>query len=146
MENRFENFTILIIQLSKMIQKIKNAEMKEFGLKAVHVMCIYFLSQNPAGLTNAEITKLTFEDKAAISRALLLLKKKGYVSCDEKTYNCKVLLTKEGNEFAKIIEEKAHAAVEAGSKGLPLEEKESFYAQLSLIAKNLKQYYDELLD
>ena len=43
MGDRFENFTLLIDKLGKIIQKIKNIEMKEYGLKAVHVMCIYQL-------------------------------------------------------------------------------------------------------
>ncbi len=38
MNERFENFTFLILKAGKLIQKIKNIEMKKFGLKAVYLL------------------------------------------------------------------------------------------------------------
>ena len=50
MEKIFENFTTNVLRMNKYVNKIKTYEMKEYGLKAIHVMCIYYLSENPNGL------------------------------------------------------------------------------------------------
>lgn len=141
MEKIFENFTVNILKLNKLVQKIKTYEMSEFGLKAIHVMCGYFLMQNPDGLTSSELAKLTLEDKAAISRALITMRKKGLVSYDSKTYNEKIILTEEGKAFAAAVLEKADRAVAAGSADQTEEERADFYAKLSAIVDNLTEYY-----
>lgn len=144
MENRFENFTFRILQVSKLIQRIKNYEMKEFGLKAVHVMCIFYLHGNPQGLTNTELVKMTLEDKAAISRALCLLKEKGLIRGEEKRHKGLVSLTEEGERVACSIGHAAKKAVEAGGDGLTDENREIFYSSLNKIAENLEEYYKHI--
>lgn len=144
MEKVFEHFTISVLKLNRLVQRIKAYEMEEFGLKGIHVMCGYYLTEYPNGLTASEIAKLTFEDKAAISRALLQLREKGYVSYDPKTYNSKIVLTDEGRRFAAAVIEKADRAVAAGSADQTEEERIEFYKKLSDIVDNLKAYYDEL--
>ena len=74
MERTFEQFTLLVLKINKLIQRIKTFEIRGYGLKAVHVLCVYFLNENPQGLTAAEIVKLTVEDKAAIRARLPSLK------------------------------------------------------------------------
>ena len=145
MENIFENFTITILKLNKLVQRIKNFEMQEFGLKTIHVMCVYYLDNHPEGLTASELTKLTLEDKAAISRALKVLQEKGYASYDPNKYNAVIRLTDVGKQFAAIIGKKADKAVGAGSYNFTEEERISFYKQLSTIADNLGQYYNTLI-
>lgn len=141
MEKIFEHFTVAILKLNKLVQKIKTYEMEEFGLKAIHVMCGYYLSENPDGLTASELSKLTLEDKAAISRALLTMRKKGLVSYDPKTYNAEIVLTDAGREFAAAVTEKAARAVEAGSADQTDEERIEFYKTLGTIVDNLTEYY-----
>ena len=51
MLHRFSAFVGGITECYKYIQRIKAAEMTEFGLKGTHVMCLYYLRQNPTGLT-----------------------------------------------------------------------------------------------
>ena len=145
MENIFENFTITILKLNKLVQKIKNFEMQEYGLKTIHVMCIYYLNIHPEGLTASELTRLTLEDKAAISRALKVLQEKGYASYDQYKYNAEIRLTDGGKEFASIICQKADRAVSAGSYDFTEEQRTSFYRQLKAIAENLEKYYSGLL-
>ena len=144
MENIFENFTITILKLKKLVQKIKNCEMQEYGLKTIHVMCIYYLKNYSEGLTSSELTKLTLEDKAAISRALKVLQEKGYVRYDANKYNAAICLTDEGMKLAESISEKASNAVEAGSYDFSEEERLSFYNALKSIACNLESYYSQL--
>ncbi|MCH5148129.1 MAG: winged helix-turn-helix transcriptional regulator [Clostridiales bacterium] len=143
MKKRFENFTITILKLNKLIQKIKLYEMSGYNLKAIHVMCLHCLSESPSGLTASELCKLTLEDKAAISRALDLLREKGYVEYTTG-YNSVIRLAEEGKKIAEFIAEKAAAAVAAGGKDLSEDEREAFYRALHSIAGNLEKYYVDL--
>lgn len=145
MERIFENFTITILKLNKLVQKIKNYEMQEYDLKTIHVMCVYYLSINPKGLTASELTKLTLEDKGAISRALRTLQEKGYITYDPNKYNAPIQLTVEGRKLASEIGEKAEKAVKAGSYDFTDEERNAFYKELGTIAVNLETYYHSLI-
>lgn len=145
MENIFENFTVKILKLNKLVQKIKNYEMQEYGLKTIHVMCGYYLKIHSDGLTASELVKLTLEDKAAISRALKTLQEKGFVSYDPNKYNSVIRLTDEGREFADAVCEKADKAVQAGSYHFTEQERISFYNALGTIANNLEEYYGNLI-
>lgn len=144
MINRFENFTITVLKLNKLIQKIKICEMRGYGLKAVHVMCIYYLDMNRNGLTASELAKLTLEDKAAISRALNLLREKGFVSYGSNKYNERVRLTETGEKASAYILEKADSAVNAAGGSVPDCEREIMYRSLGIIADNLEAYYQSL--
>jgi hypothetical protein len=73
MNRRFQSFVTGITVCYKYIQRIKTLEMTEFGLKGAHVMCLFFLHQNPEGLMAAQLCQLCAEDKAAISRTLAVL-------------------------------------------------------------------------
>lgn len=144
MENRFEKFTNLVLKTGKIIQRIKNIEMEEYGLKAVHVMCIYQLSKSTEGLTNKELVKLTYEDKAAISRALDLLKEKEIISSEPKKYNGIITLTEYGNKIADYICEKSDEALEKSGVGVTDKERKALYATLTKIENNIEEYYNDL--
>ena len=144
MEKIFENFTITVMKLNKLVNKIKAHEMKEYGLKAIHVMCVYYLNENPQGLKAAELVKLTIEDKAAVSRGLALLRSKGFVTYDPDKYNAVIRLTDEGKKVADFITDKSEKAVNAGSAVLSEEERIQFYKSLHAIADNLKNYYAKI--
>ena len=74
MNQRFQNFLTGITVCYKYIQRIKNAEMTEFGLKGSHVACIFYLNHYPGGLTSAQLCSLCAEDKASISRTVAFLR------------------------------------------------------------------------
>ena len=143
MDNRFENFTVTILKLNKLVHKIKLYEMEGYDLKAIHVMCVYYLAER-GSLTAGQLCKLTCEDKAAISRALATLREKGYVKGEGVRYNCLYLLTEEGQELAGYINRKAAEAVESAGRGLTAEERSIFYKSLGAIAANLEKYYETL--
>ena len=86
MIQRFQAFVTGITVCYKYIQRIKSAEMTEFGLKGTHMMCLFFLHHQPEGLTAAQLCQLCAEDKAAISRTLATLQKNGYILAGEKKY------------------------------------------------------------
>lgn len=144
MDNRFENFTITILKLNRLVQKIKLCEMDGYGLKAIHVMCIYYLYEKSSPLTASELVKLTSEDKAAVSRALSLLREKNYVGYDSNKYNSPISLTEEGVRVAEFINVKAERAVQAAGGRLSEEDRRIFYKSLALIEQDLKSYYESI--
>lgn len=146
MKNVFENFTITILKINKLVHKIKNFEVQEYGLKSIHVMCMYFLSSHPEGLTASELSKLTLEDKAAISRALKVMQEKGFISYDNNKYNAEILLTDAGRLVASAISKKMDKAVISGSCDFTNAQRQAFYLQLKTIASNLEDYYNELTE
>lgn len=145
MDDLFERFTISILKLNKLVQRIKVYEMKKFGLKSVHSMCLYYLNAHPDGLTASELVRLTLEDKAAISRALATMRSQDYVEYDAASHNAPVRLTQKGRELAEYIVGRAAAAVKAGSADFSDEEREFFYKSLVTISDNLENYLHELL-
>ena len=146
MEKIFEHFTISILKLNRLVQRIKQFEMREYRLKSIHVMCIYYLNEHRSGLTASELMRLTYEDKAAISRALRQLLADGYVKYDVKKYNSVITLTDYGVQIAECINQKADKAVKAGSADFSEEERQFFYKSLAQITDNLKSYYEELIN
>lgn len=145
MEKIFENFTISVLKLNRLVQRIKQYEMREYKLKSVHVMCVYYLNEHRTGLTASELMRLTYEDKAAISRALRQLLDNGYVNYNIKKYNSVITLTEEGLKVADYISRKSDKAVKAGSAAFSEEERTFFYKSLTQITENLKNYYEELI-
>ena len=140
MLHRFDAFVTGISACYKYIQRIKSAEMTEFGLRGTHVMCLYHLRQHPNGLTAAQLCGLCAEDKAAISRTLSELRQKEYISsASNKSYRTPLRLTQAGLEIAKKMEPLIQSWVSAGGDGLTDTERADFYRSLEKIAANLRQ-------
>ena len=143
MIQRFDAFVSGITACYKYIQRIKSMEMTEFGLKGTHVMCLYYLRRNPAGLTAAQLCGLCAEDKAAISRTVSELRSRGYITTlSEKAYRAMLTLTAAGQELARKFDQLIEGWVTAGGDGLTDEERVDFYKSLSAIAENLRSRID----
>ena len=143
MIQRFDAFVSGITACYKYIQRIKSIEMTEFGLKGTHVMCLYHLLRNPAGLTAAQLCGLCAEDKAAISRTVSELRSRGYITTlSEKAYRAMLTLTAAGQELARKFDQLIEGWVTAGGDGLTDEERVDFYKSLSAIAENLRTRID----
>ena len=139
MIQRFDAFVSGITSCYKYIQRIKSLEMTEFGLKGTHVMCMYYLRQNPGGLTASQLCCLCAEDKAAISRTVSELKSRGYITTlSEKAYRAMLTLTAAGQEIARKFDQLIESWVAIGGDGLSDEERTDFYRSLSAIAENLR--------
>jgi hypothetical protein len=80
MTDNFERLTLGTAQIVKCIQRIKKHDMYTLGLKGTHVMCLYYLSVYPDGLTATELCQHCREDKAGISRILSELEQNGYIT------------------------------------------------------------------
>ena len=139
MIQRFDAFVSGITSCYKYIQRIKSMEMTEFGLKGTHVMCLYYLRQNPAGLTASQLCGLCAEDKAAISRTVAELKNRGYITTlSQKAYRAMLTLTAAGQEVARRFDRLIESWVRVGGDGLSDEERSDFYKTLSTITENLR--------
>lgn len=148
MQDRFEVFMKETTAIYRTVQQIKAAEMTGLGLKGMHVMCLYFLYKHTEGLTAVQLCELCGEDKASVSRTIAALKEKGYVTEEQaglpKKYRSVITLTDSGKDLGKIEGEKIVKAINAGGEGLDDDGRTGFYSGLSLIAKNLKNYFAEL--
>ena len=142
--NRFETFTGSIMELNRYLQKLKDIEMKPFGLRANHVMCLYYLGKNPQGLTVTQMAETCKEDKAAVSRCLSQLVERGLVRGDfpenKRSYRTRLTLTDAGQELVQKIYQKVDAAMVGGSSGLTDAQRENLYAAMEIIISNLSRY------
>lgn len=148
MIDRFETFAMTISVMNRCIQKIKAREMEAVGLKSTHVMCLYSLGKTEEGLTAAQLCDICREDKAAISRSVNELVKKGYASLDmgeeKRAYRTKILLTPKGLETVEYINRRIEQALDAVGEGLEESQRELFYKSLSMIGEKLQRYADAL--
>ena len=143
MRDRFNSFVSYIQELGRCLQKIKDMEMKKFGLRAGHAMCLYQLSESPEGLSAVQLTKLCHEDKATISRLMSELLKKGYVEAagtPMTNYRMRYRLTAAGEKVSNRVKERVDCAVSNGGAGLSDTERSHFYDSLELVLNNLKNY------
>ena len=142
MIDRFSTFVSAIAQINRCINTIKCREMQPLGLKGSHLMCLFYLQHEPDGLTAVQLSRLSHEDKAAVSRALADLEKQGLVSCtapaDQKRYRALLKLTEEGEKVCRKLDALIMDAVEAGGSGYSEEDRETFYRVLLRIADNLQ--------
>ena len=139
MQQRYETFTVLINRISRNIRKIKNQEMAEYNLRSAHISCLYYL-YSAQNLTATDLCERCEEDKATISRALDFLEKEGYIVCESKSikrYKSPLLLTEKGEAVGKKISDKIGRVLDEISVGLTEQERDSFYASLSVISESL---------
>lgn len=141
MQNRFREFTVLISNIVRTINKIKNFEMKKYGLKGTQVSCLFYLYGND-DLTAKDICSLCQEDKAAVSRALKDLETKGFIVCESdnnrKKYNSCLSLTEGGEKVAKQILKTIESIMEYDKNFISEKELTEFYQTFNKIYTNLK--------
>lgn len=140
METRYKNFTGLILNISKCIQKIKNIEMKNLGYKGSQVEILFALYSEKKGMTSTELQKFCFEDKALISRTVKELSGQNLVFIEENSnqkYKNKIKLTEKGFEIGKIVTEKISKMVELSGRGIVAKDRENMNQSLSTILGNL---------
>lgn len=144
--DRFETFTGSILELNRYLQRLKDIEMKPFGLRANHVMCLYYLGKNPDGLTVTQLAETCKEDKAAVSRCLAQLVERelvcGNFPENKRSYRTKLFLTESGRELVQHIYHRVDAAMVGGSNGLTDEQRDNLYAAMEIIISNLARYIE----
>lgn len=148
MINRFESFTTYIIELYRSLQKIKDMEMRQFGLKAGHTMCLYYLGERKDGLTVTQLSELCREDKAAISRSISQLEKQGLVHTAredaKRSYRSPVILTEKGEKLSAKLNERIDNALMNGGSGFSDAQRDALYFGLEQVLSNLTDYIDDI--
>lgn len=146
--DRFEAFTGSILELNRYLQKLKDLEMRPYGLRGNHVMCLYYLGKHPEGLTPRELTEVCREDKAAISRSTAQLIDKGLITGDfpehKRAYRTKLVLTERGRELVHNFDRRIDAFLTTGSSGVTEEQRRCFYGAMEIITGNLSRYLTEI--
>ena len=155
MNNRFETFTLLITSIGRSIRRIKTETMAKYELKSPHVSCLYYLYKRP-GMTAAELCEICEEDKAAVSRSILFLEQKSFLTRvlpaekggrdGVKHYRTPLALTEEGSRIAGEIAMKVDHVLESVSAGVTPEDRAVMYRALERINCNLKDICDEYGD
>ena len=146
MKERFETFTVLINKISRNIKKIKNQEMAEYGLRAVHVSCLYYLYA-AGSLTATDLCEKCAEDKATISRALDYLEVNDFIVCESKSakrYKSPLFLTAKGKEAGKKVFDAVDRVLDKVGVGLTDEQRKIFYSYLTIISNNLEKVTENL--
>ncbi len=144
MKERFETFTVLMNRINRNIRRIKNQEMKEYGLRSVHISCLYYLFREKE-MTATKLCEHCEEDKATISRALLYLEKQGFLFARDpgKWYKAPLILTEKGKEAGEKISVRIECVLDAVSRGLTDNERLSLYKGLSAISRGLEVLVEE---
>ncbi len=142
MESRFDAFVGAILELNRIVQKLKDVEMKKLGLKGAHLMVLYQLGRAPEGLSAVQLTDRCREDKAAVSRTLSQLTAKGLVERAEaagRSYRTPFFLTATGHEVAAEINRRIEHIFEKAGSGLTSQQRHEFYDMLAVILKGAEQ-------
>lgn len=139
---RFNKFTLLISNIKRLIQKIKDEEMAELGLKGTHVTCLFYVYDSDGQITATDICEIAGEDKSAVSRAIHELEESGYLVQEgegKKKYRAVIKLTEKGEKTAEYICEKIDMFFKDGSQDMSEKERIKFYNSLELVNKNLEK-------
>ena len=142
MEQRYETFHLLIVNISRCVQKIKNEEMSALGLKGRHVQCLFALSQLEGGASVTSLCELCGEDKGMMSRTIKDLIAQGLVYVEEqkdRKYRNPVKLTEKGDEASRLVSIKISEMLDWGSMGITEADRENFYRILTQISDNLTE-------
>ena len=141
MISKYEIFSTVVSSLYHDIQRIERTEMAKYGLKGPHAQCLVIMERYPEGITSARLCEICERDKAAISRTVAELEEAGLLTRREQNgihYRVPLVLTKEGREAARNVNEVASQAVEQAGYGLDDGQREVFYKVLGRIAQNLQ--------
>ncbi len=140
MEQRYTTFSLLLINISRCVQKIKNIEMAALGLKGKQVQCLFALFNCPEGASLTKLSEACSEDKGMMSRTVKELSEAGLVYVDterDRKYKNPVRLTEKGEHIARFVAEKISALLEEGSAGISEDERTQLYRSLGIISENL---------
>ena len=146
MLSRFQQFSYVISEINRHIQKIERDKMIKYGCKGAFAQYLVTLLNHPEGLTAAQLCKLCDKDKAAVSRIVTEMQEKGLVyrsSESSRAYNALIFLTDEGRNASEHVCMKARAAVKAVGSDMSDNDRQVLYSLLDTIAAKLQKLSDE---
>ena len=141
MLDRFEQFSGYISAIYRNIQKLQREEMVKYGLKGAYAQYLMTIRRFQNGITCSELCDICDRDKAAVSRIIVDLEKKGLLERrgqNNNLYRALLFLTEEGKRAADFVSERAKIAVEKAGLRFNEEQRNQFYSALGLISTNLQ--------
>ena len=141
MIDRFEQFSVIISEISRQWHRITAVEMEKHGLRGAHSIYLVTMMRFPEGITAARLCEICGKDKSDISRMMGILEKKGLVikeGVHQNQYKGTFRLTDEGKTVAEFVERRASLAVAMSGKELTDDSRAVLYSALESICKNLK--------
>lgn len=140
MEQRYTTFSLLLINITRCVQRIKNVEMAALGLKGKQVQCLFGLYNCPDGESLTKLGQMCGEDKGMMSRTVKELIEEGLVYVETghgRKYKNPIRLTPQGEHIAGFVAEKISAILEEVSEGISDDERAKLYRSLGAISENL---------
>lgn len=141
MLSRFERFSFTIAAMHRYLIKISSDEMIKYGLNGSYAFYLAAMHRCEEGITAAQLCEICDKDKAAVSRAVAEMERRGLImreASGDNLYRALLKLTDEGKKAADYICRRATLAVETAGKGLSEADRKTFYEALDLIAGNLQ--------
>lgn len=139
-DQRVDDILTYVKMLPRFVYKLKDGVIKKKGLKTIHVECLFYLKYK-GPLSATELVSYTLEDKAAISKALKILREKEYIVYDNKSkYKEKIKLTTAGELLAREIQKEIAPALRKAREGITDEEAQIFMRTMIKICLNLNDY------
>ena len=139
---RYVRFCIAVEQMAKTLQKYKNEKLAEYGLRSMHLMFLFQLSQAEEGLTGTELSATCSVDKAFISRVTSELIQLGYVEYSDKNstkYKNKLILTEHGREVMVKVSTIIDDTIAVVTEEITEEQFKTFYTVLNAINQRLEE-------
>ena len=121
MTDRFEKFSLAILEISRYWHKIASEEMEKQGLKGPHSVYLLTMYRFPDGVTASQFCELSGKDKSDVSRMMSIMEKNGLVTkegVNRNLYGGLFKLTEKGRAVAKQVSKRASLAVELAGKDL----------------------------
>lgn len=141
MLDRFEQFSGYISAIHRSIQKLQREEMVKYGCKGAYAQYLMIMHRHADGVTASELCEICDRDKAAVSRIIAEMEKKGLVerkAHNNNLYRAALTLTEGGKRAAEFVSERAKIAVEQAGRGMNETQRAAFYTALHLISSNLQ--------
>lgn len=141
---RFERFYTAFMDMSRAMMRVRELELRRLGLRPTHAVCLYYLAARPDGAYASEMSMLTREDKAAVSRALAELAARGMVVTEaaqgRRAYRSRRYLTEEGRRTAERLGRRIRHAYRVCGKDLPPEREAVLLDTMEILLNNLTSY------
>ena len=145
MVSRFEKFSFLIGELSKLLHKIEGEELQPLGLKGPYAIYILTIAKSTDGITATALCEACGRDKADVSRAISALLDGGFaekIITEGKKYKATYKLTQKGLDVANNLRSNAENAVDFASNGVSDNDRKIFYDTLETIYLNMRKMSD----
>lgn len=138
MVERFESFTLNIMNIYRYWNEIATREMDKYGFKGVSGLYLLMLNWAKEGMTAANLAKTCGRDKAEVSRSISAFRKNGWLCNNEEKYRSLLKLSEQGKMIASEIEKRALLALEQAHQGMSEDKLLAMQECLQELSKRLR--------